>query len=162
MAESSFDVVSSVDLQEVKNALAQAMKEITTRFDLKGTGSDVSLAGEEIVLASSDEFKLKAVRDVLEERLVKRSVPLKALTYGSIEKALGGTTRQKVALQKGIPSEKAREIVKVVKGTKLKVQAAIQGDQVRISGKNRDDLQAVIRTLKATDLGIDMQFTNYR
>ncbi len=162
MAESSFDVVSSVDLQEVKNAISQAMKEITTRFDLKGTNSDVALAGEEIVVSSSDEFKLKAVRDVLEERLVKRSVPLKALTYGSIEKALGGTTRQKVALQKGIPSEKAREIVKLIKGTKLKVQASIQGDQVRVSGKNRDDLQAVIRTLKATDLGIDMQFTNYR
>jgi cyclic-di-GMP-binding protein len=162
MAESSFDVVSSVDLQEVKNAIAQAMKEITTRFDLKGTGSDVSLTGEEIVVSSSDEFKLKAVRDVLEERLVKRSVPLKALTYGTVEKALGGTTRQKVSLQKGIPSEKAREIVKVIKGMKIKVQAAIQGDQVRVSGKNRDDLQAVIRTLKATDLGIDMQFTNYR
>jgi uncharacterized protein YajQ (UPF0234 family) len=162
MAESSFDVVSSVDMQEVKNAIAQAMKEIVTRFDLKGTGSDVSLAGEEIVLASSDEFKLKAVRDVLETRLVKRNVPLKALTFGTVEKALGGTTRQKVALQKGIPSEKAREIVKVVKGSKLKVQAAIQGDQVRITGKNKDDLQSVIHLLKQTDLGIDMQFTNYR
>jgi len=162
MAESSFDVVSSVEMQEVKNAIAQAMKEITTRFDLKGTGSDVSLAGEEIVLTSSDEFKLKAVRDVLETRLVKRSVPLKALSFGTLEKALGGTTRQKVALQKGIPSEKAREIVKLVKGTKLKVQAAIQGDQVRVSGKNKDDLQSVIHLLKQTDLGIDMQFTNYR
>jgi uncharacterized protein YajQ (UPF0234 family) len=162
MAESSFDVVSSVDLQEVKNAISQAMKEITTRFDLKGTGSDVALTGEEIVLSSSDEFKLKAIRDVLEERLVKRSVPLKALTYGTVEKALGGTTRQKVALQKGIPSDKAREIVKAIKGAKIKVQAAIQGDQVRVSGKNRDDLQAVIRLLKGTDLGIDMQFTNYR
>ena len=162
MAESSFDVVSSVDLQEVKNAISQAMKEITTRFDLKGTGSDVALTGEEIVLSSSDEFKLKAIRDVLEERLVKRNVPLKALTYGTVEKALGGTTRQKVALQKGIPSDKAREIVKVIKGAKIKVQAAIQGDQVRVSGKNRDDLQAVIRLLKGTDLGIDMQFTNYR
>jgi uncharacterized protein YajQ (UPF0234 family) len=138
------------------------MKEITTRFDLKGTGSDVQLQGEEIVLASSDEFKLKAVRDVLEGRLVKRNVPLKALTFGTIDKALGGTTRQKVALQKGIPSEKAREIVKVIKGTKLKVQAAIQGDQVRVSGKNKDDLQAAIQALKGTDLGIDMQFTNYR
>jgi uncharacterized protein YajQ (UPF0234 family) len=162
MAESSFDVVSSVDMQEVKNAIAQAMKEITTRFDLKGTASDVSLAGEEIVLASSDEFKLKAVRDVLETRLVKRNVPLKALTFGAVEKALGGTTRQKVAMQKGIPSDKAREIVKLVKGSKLKVQAAIQGDQVRISGKNKDDLQSVIHLLKASDLGIDMQFTNYR
>ena len=162
MAESSFDVVSSVDLQEVKNAIAQAMKEIVTRFDLKGTGSDVGLQGEEIVLASSDEFKLKAVRDVLETRLVKRNVPLKALTWGTVEKALGGTARQNVSLQKGIPSEKAREVVKLIKGTKLKVQAAIQGDQVRVSGKNRDDLQAVIRLLKDTDLGIDMQFTNYR
>jgi len=162
MAESSFDVVSSVDLQEVKNAISQAMKEITTRFDLKGTSSEVVLTGEEIVITSSDEFKLKAVRDVLEERLVKRTVPLKALTYATVEKALGGTTRQKVSLQKGIPSDKAREIVKAIKGTKLKVQASIQGDQVRVSGKNRDDLQAVIRLLKGTDLGIDMQFTNYR
>ena len=162
MAESSFDVVSSVDLQEVKNAIAQAMKEITTRFDLKGSGSDVTLNGEEIVISTADEFKLKAVRDVLEGRLVKRGVPLKALSWGTIAKALGGTVRQTVALQKGIPSEKAREIVKIIKGTKLKVQAAIQGDQVRISGKNRDDLQAAIRTLKATELGIDMQFTNYR
>ncbi len=162
MADSSFDIVSSVDLQEVKNAIAQAMKEITTRFDLKNSGSEVVLSGEEIVLSSADEFKLKAVRDVLEERLVKRSVPLKALTYGTVEKALGGTTRQKVSMQKGIPSDKAREVVKIIKGTKLKVQAAIQGDQVRVTGKNRDDLQAVIRTLKGTDLGIDMQFTNYR
>jgi hypothetical protein len=162
MAESSFDVVSSVDLQEVKNAISQAMKEITTRFDLKGTGSEVVLSGEEIVLTSSDEFKMKAVRDVLEERLVKRSVPLKALTFGTIEKALGATARQKVTLQKGIPSEKAREIVKLIKGTKLKVQASIQGDQVRVSGKNKDDLQSVMRLLKGTDLGIDMQFTNYR
>ncbi len=162
MAESSFDVVSSVDLQEVKNAIAQAMKEIVNRFDLKGTGSNIELSGEELVVTSSDDFKLKAVRDVLETRLVKRNVPLKALTWGEIDKALGGTARQKVSLQKGIPSEKAREIVKVVKGTKRKVQAAIQGDQVRISGKNRDDLQAVIQALKGTDLGIDMQFTNYR
>ncbi len=162
MAENSFDVVSSVDLQEVKNAIGQAMKEIVNRFDLKGTGSNVELQGEEILLTSSDEFKLKAVRDVLETRLVKRSVPLKALSYGEIEKALGGTARQKVSLQKGIPSDKAREIVKIVKGTKRKVQAAIQGDQVRISGKNRDDLQAVIQALRGSDLGIDMQFTNYR
>ena len=162
MAESSFDVVSSVDLQEVKNAISQAMKEITTRFDLKGTNSNIELTGEEIVLTSSDEFKMKAVRDVLEGRLVKRNVPLKALTFGEIEKALGGTARQKVSLQQGIPTDKAREIVKIIKGTKLKVQAAIQGDQVRVSGKNRDDLQAVIRLLKDTDLGIDMQFTNYR
>jgi uncharacterized protein YajQ (UPF0234 family) len=168
MADASFDIVSSVDLQEVKNAIGQAIKEIQTRYDLKGTGSDVQLnaavgdKGASITLTSNDEFKLKAVREVLEGRLVKRNVPIKALTYGTIEQALGGTVRQSVDLQSGIPTEKAREIVKTIKGTKLKVQAAIQGDQVRVSGKNRDDLQSVIRLLKDTDLGIDMQFTNYR
>jgi uncharacterized protein YajQ (UPF0234 family) len=162
LAESSFDVVSSVDLQEVKNAIAQAMKEIVTRFDLKGTNSNIELQAEKMVLTSSDEFKLKAVRDVLEGRLVKRNVPLKALTWGTIEHALGDTVRQSVELQKGIPSDKAREIVKVIKQTKLKVQAAIQGDQVRVSGKNKDDLQSVMRLLKETDFGIDMQFTNRR
>jgi len=162
MAENSFDVVSSVDLQEVKNAISQAMKEIVTRFDLKGTGSEISLTGEELILVSSDEYKLKAVRDVLEGRLVKRGVPLKALSFGVVDKALGGTVRQKVGLQKGIPPDKAREIVKIIKGSKLKVQASIQGDQVRVSAKSRDDLQVVIRLLKDTDLGIDMQFSNYR
>ena len=162
MADSSFDIVSSVDLQEVKNALAQATKEIQTRYDLKNSHSSVELAGEEILLASADEFKLKAIREVLEGRLVKRNVPLKALTFETIEQALGGTVRQRVTLQKGIPIENAREIVKVIKGTKLKVQAAIQGDQLRVSGKNKDDLQAVMQVLKTTDLGIDMQFTNRR
>jgi uncharacterized protein YajQ (UPF0234 family) len=162
MADSSFDIVSSVDIQEVKNAIAQATKEIQTRFDLKGTGSAVELAGEEMLLVSSDEFKLKAVREILEGRLVKRSVPLKALSFGEIDKALGGTVRQRVEMQKGIPTEKAREIVKIIKGTKLKVQAAIQGDQLRVSGKNKDDLQSVMQVLRETDLGIDMQFTNRR
>ena len=154
--------MSSVDLQEVKNAIAQAMKEIPTRFDLKGTAPTSRSRARSSLLTSADEFKLKAVRDVLERRLVKRNVPLKALTFGELEKALGGTVRQKVTLQKGIPTDKAREIVKIIKGTKLKVQAAIQGDQLRVSGKNRDDLQAVMQLLKDTDLGIDMQFTNYR
>ena len=162
MADASFDIVSSVDLQEVKNAIAQAMKEIQTRYDLKGTPSNIELTGEALVLTSSDEFKLKAVRDVLETRLVKRNVPVKALTYETVESALGGTVRQKVTLQNGIPTEKAREIVKIIKNTKLKVQAAIQGEQLRVTGKSRDDLQAVMKTLKGTDLGIDMQFTNYR
>jgi uncharacterized protein YajQ (UPF0234 family) len=162
VAESSFDVVSTVDMQEVKNAIGQAMKEITTRFDLKGTRSDIVLQGEELILTTGDESKIKAVRTVLEERLVKRSVPLKAFTFGDVEKALGGTARQKVTMQQGIPSDKAREIVKIIKGSKLKVQAAIQGDQVRVTGKNRDDLQQVIQLLKRSDLGIDMQFTNYR
>jgi uncharacterized protein YajQ (UPF0234 family) len=167
MADSSFDIVSSVDLQEVRNAIAQAMKEIQTRYDLKGSNSNVELQGtaekaSELVITSADEFKLKAVREVLEGRLVKRNVPLKALTFNEVDKALGGTVRQTVALQSGIPTDKAREIVKVIKNTKLKVQAAIQGEQVRVSGKNKDDLQSVMRVLKGTDLGIDMQFTNYR
>jgi uncharacterized protein YajQ (UPF0234 family) len=162
LAESSFDVVSTVDLQEVKNAIAQAMKEITTRYDLKGSQSNIELQGEGLLLTSSDEYKLKAVREVLEGRLVKRNVPLKALTFKTIDQALGGTVRQAVELQKGIPSDKAREVVKVIKNAKIKVQAAIQGDQVRVSGKNKDDLQAVMRLLKETDFGIDMQFTNRR
>jgi len=162
LAESSFDVVSKVDLQEVKNAISQAMKEITTRFDLKGSSSTIELQGEEILIASADQSKMKAVRDVLEERLVKRNVPLKALTFGEVEKALGQTARQKVTLQQGIPSDKAREAVKIIKGSKLKVQAAIQGDQIRVSGKNKDDLQAVMQLLKTSNLGIDMQFTNRR
>jgi uncharacterized protein YajQ (UPF0234 family) len=162
MAESSFDIVSRVDLQEVRNAIAQAMKEITTRFDLKGSGSEITLGENELVLSSSDEYKLKAVRDVLEGRLVKRNVPLKALDWGKVEQALSGTARQRVALQQGIPTEKAREIVKLIKQTKLKVQAAIQGEQLRVSGKAKDDLQAVMNMLRSSDLGIDMQFTNYR
>jgi uncharacterized protein YajQ (UPF0234 family) len=162
LAESSFDVVSNVDMQEVKNAISQAMKEITTRFDLKGSNSLVELQGKEILITSGDDSKMKAVRDVLEERLVKRNVPLKALTFGNVEKALGQTARQKVTLQEGIPSDKAREIVKVIKGSKLKVQASIQGEQVRVAGKSKDDLQSVMQLLKSTDLGIDMQFTNRR
>ena len=162
MAESSFDVVSNVDMQEVKNAISQAMKEITTRFDLKGSSSNVELAGKEILITSGDDSKMKAVRDVLEERLVKRNVPLKALTFGDVEKALGQTARQKVTLQEGIPSDKAREIVKVIKNSKLKVQASIQGEQVRVTSKSKDDLQSVMQLLKSTDLGIDMQFTNRR
>ena len=162
MAESSFDVVSNVDMQEVKNAISQAMKEISTRFDLKGSSSAIELQGKEILISSGDDSKMKAVRDVLEERLVKRSVPLKALTFGEVEKALGQTARQKVTLQEGIPSDKAREIVKVIKGSKLKVQASIQGEQVRVTGKKRDDLQAVIAALRGASLGLPLQFTNFR
>jgi len=162
MASNSFDIVSTVDLQEVRNAIAQAGKEIATRYDLKSSGSKVELVDETIVLTAPDDYTLKAVRDVLEGRLVKRGVPLKALSFETVEQALGGTTRQRVTLQKGIPTEKAREIVKIVKGTKLKVQTAIQGDQLRVTGKNKDDLQAVMQLLRETDLGIDMQFTNYR
>jgi uncharacterized protein YajQ (UPF0234 family) len=162
MANSSFDIVSSVDLQEVRNAIGQAEKEIATRYDLKKTGAKLELAEDAIVVTAPDDYTLKAVRDVLEGRLVKRSVPLKALTWGTVEEALGGTVRQRASLQKGIPTDKARETVKLVKGTKLKVQTAIQGDQLRVTGKNKDDLQSVIAMLRDTDLGIDMQFTNYR
>jgi uncharacterized protein YajQ (UPF0234 family) len=163
MAENSFDIVSKVDLQEVSNALQQALKEIHTRYDLKDSKSDIHLEGKEaLMLSSADEYKLKSVNDVLQTKLVKRGVSLKALTYGAIEPAAGSTVRQRVDLQQGISIEKAREIVKLVKNSKLKVQAAIQGDFVRISGKDRDTLQQVIAIIKQSDFGIDMQFTNYR
>jgi uncharacterized protein YajQ (UPF0234 family) len=163
MAENSFDIVSKVDLQEVSNAIQQALKEIHTRYDLKDSKSDVQLEGKEaLVLTSADEFKLKAVNDVLQSKLVKRSVPLKALSYGAIEPAAGSTVRQRVTMQQGIPIEKAREIVKLIKNSKKKVQAAIQGDLVRVSGKDRDTLQEIMALLKQNDFGIDMQFTNYR
>ena len=162
-SDNSFDVVSKIDLQEVANAIQQAIKEIHTRFDLKDSKSDIALEGKEaIVLSSIDDYKLKAVNDILQNKLVKRHVPLKGLDYGAIEPAAGSTVRQRVKLQQGIPVEKAREIVKLIKDTKLKVQASIQGDTVRVSGKDRDTLQQVIATLKGKDFGIDMQFTNYR
>jgi len=162
MAE-SFDIVSKVDLQEVSNAIQQALKEVHTRFDLKNSKSRIELEGKEaIVLHSEDEFKLKAVNDVLQQRLVKRGVPLKALTYGAVEPAAGSTVRQRISMQQGIPIEKAREIVKLIKESKKKVQASIQGDMVRVGGKDRDTLQEIIALLRSTDLGIDMHFTNYR
>lgn len=163
MAENSFDIVSKVDLQEVNNAIQQALKELHTRYDLKDSKSNIELEGKEaIVLSSADEFKLKAVNDVLQGKLVKRNVPLKALTYGKLEDAAGSTVRQRVTMQQGIPIEKAREIVKAIKDSKKKVQAAIQGDLVRVSGKDRDTLQDVMGMLRNRDFGIDMQFTNYR
>jgi len=161
--EHSFDVVSEVDLQEVKNAVQQAVKEIQTRFDFKGTNTEIRLNTEgALELSSADEYKLKSAVDVLQGKLVKRNVSLKALRPGTVESALGGTVRQRVELQKGIPIEKAREIVKMIKNTKLKVQASIQGDQLRVSGKNKDDLQQVIQLLRDTDLDIHLEFTNYR
>ncbi len=163
MPENSFDIVSKVDLQEVSNAIQQALKEVHTRFDLKDSKSNIVLEGKDaIILSSQDDYKLKAVNDVLQQRLVKRGVPLKALTYGAIEPAAGSTVRQKISMQQGIPTEKAREIVKTIKNSKHKVQASIQGDLVRVSGKDRDTLQAVIALLRNSDFGIDMQFTNYR
>ena len=163
MPENSFDIVSKVDLQEVSNAIQQALKEVHTRFDLKDSKSNISLDGKDaIVLTSQDEFKLKAVNDVLQQKLVKRGVRLKALTFGPVEPAAGSTVRQRISLQQGIPIEKARDIVKTIKNSKHKVQASIQGDLVRVSGKDRDTLQAVIALLRGTEFGIDMQFTNYR
>src|SRR5277367_3102099 len=162
MPDNSFDIVSKIDLQEVSNAIQQALKEIHTRFDLKDSKSNVELEKDAIVLHSADEYKLKAVNDVLQQKLVKRNVSLKALTYGPIISAAGSSVRQEVTLQQGISTEKAREIVKVVKDSKKKVQASIQGDVVRIAGKDRDSLQEVIALLRGHDFGIDMQFTNYR
>jgi cyclic-di-GMP-binding protein len=162
-AENSFDIVSKVDLQEVSNAIQNALKEIHTRFDLKDSKSDIQLEGKEaLILTSADDYKLKAVTDILQSKLVKRGVPIKALSYGTVEPAAGSTVRQKVSMQQGIPIEKAREIVKVIKDSKKKVQASIQGDTVRVSGKDRDALQEIIALLRGRDFGIDMQFTNYR
>jgi uncharacterized protein YajQ (UPF0234 family) len=163
MPENSFDIVSKVDLQEVSNAIQQALKEVHTRFDLKDSKSSINIEGKDaIILSSQDEFKLKAVNDVLQQKLVKRGVPMKALTYGPVEAAAGSTVRQRISLQQGIPIEKAREIVKTIKNSKHRVQASIQGDLVRVSGKDRDTLQAIIALLRGSDFGIDMQFTNYR
>ncbi|HEY6447013.1 MAG TPA: YajQ family cyclic di-GMP-binding protein [Acidobacteriaceae bacterium] len=163
MAENSFDIVSKVDLQEVRNAIDQATKEVRTRFDLKDSKSEIRLEGEDAIqLASADEYKLEAVTEILRQKLVKRGVSLKALTFGTVEKATGSTVRQKVSLQQGIAGEKAKEIVRIIKDSKKKVQASIQGDTVRVSSKDRDALQEVIALLRGRDLGIDMQFTNYR
>ena len=161
-AENSFDVACKIDMQEVTNALDQARREIETRYDLKGSKNEVVLEKTDITITAPDDMKLKAVVDILQSRLHKRGVPLKALTYGTVEQAAGGTLRQKIALQQGIPIEKAKEIVRLVKDTKVKVQAAIQEDHVRVTGKNRDDLQRIIALLKEKDLGIALQFTNYR
>ncbi len=164
MPDNSFDIVSKIDLAEVNNAIQQADKEILTRYDLKGSKSQITLNEKDnkILLASADEFKLKAVIEVLQQKLVKRHVPLKGLIFGTIEPAAGQSVRQEITLQQGIPIEKAREIVKEIKDSKKKVQAAIQGDLVRVSSKDRDALQEVIALVKGHDFGIDMQFTNYR
>jgi uncharacterized protein YajQ (UPF0234 family) len=162
--EHSFDVVSKVDMQEVLNAVQQATKEINQRFDFKGSKSNIELNKDraEIILTSDDEYKLKSVTDVLKSRLVKRNVSLKSLNYGKIEQASGGTVRQIVTLQQGISPERAKNIIKLIKDTKLKVQAEIQNDQIRIRAKKIDDLQAVIRMLKEKDFDFHIEFINYR
>lgn len=160
--EASFDIVSKVDLQEVNNAVVQARKEIDNRFDFKGSKSEIRLEGEALTLISDDEFKLGQLLDVLQSKLVKREVSLKALKPGKIEPAAGGTVRQVFTLQQGIDQAIGKQITKLVRDAKLKVQAQIQGDQIRVTGKSRDDLQAVIQLLKSEDLDVPLQFTNYR
>jgi cyclic-di-GMP-binding protein len=164
MPDNSFDVVSKIELPEVNNAIQQALKDINNRYDLKDSKSSIELNEKDhkIVLASQDEYKLKAVIEVLEGKLVKRKVPLKGLTYGTLIPAAGSSVKQEITMQQGIPIEKARDIVRKIKDSKLKVQAAIQGDLVRVSGRDRDTLQSVMKLLTGSDFGIDMQFTNYR
>lgn len=164
MPDNSFDIVSKIEIPEVNNAIQQAMKEITTRYDLKDSRSSIELKEKDnkILLASSDDFKLKAVIDILQSKLVKRNVPIKGLQFGTLIQGSGGTVRQEITLQQGIPMEKARDIVRVIKDSKKKAQASIQGDLVRVSAKDRDVLQEVMAVLRAQDFEIDMQFTNYR
>ena len=164
MPDNSFDVVSIVDMPEVLNAVQQATKEVLTRFDLKNSKSEIQLneKDKKITISSVDDFKLKSVVDVFQQKLAKRKVPLKNFTYGTPMAAAGGTVRQEVAIQSGLPVEKSKEIVRVIKDSKIKVQASIQGDLVRVSGKSRDLLQEVIQLLRQTDVGVELQFTNYR
>jgi uncharacterized protein YajQ (UPF0234 family) len=164
MPDNTFDIVSKIDLAEVNNAIQQAHKELTTRYDLKNSKSDIQLNEKEhkITVSSQDEFKLKSVLEILEQKLAKRGVPLKGLTFGPLIPSAGSSVRQEISLQQGIPIEKAREVVKTIKDSKKKVQASIQGDLVRVSAKDRDTLQEIIALLRGQDFGIDMQFTNYR
>jgi cyclic-di-GMP-binding protein len=162
-SECSFDVVSKVNMDEIKNAIAMAMKEIGQRYDFKGSVSDIELKDEaQLILKSDDEVKLKAVIDVLQTKLIKRGVSIRSMEYGKVEPATKGTVRQEVKILQGIPTEKAKAMVKAIKDAKLKVQAAIQGEQLRISGKSKDELQECMTLLKKNDQGLDLQFTNYR
>ena len=161
-AENSFDIACKLDMQEVSNAINQARREIETRYDLKGSKNDIAEEKMDIVVTCQDDMKLKAVVDILQSKLHRRGIDLKALTIKDPEPAAGGTLRQRITLQDGVPIEKAREIVRMIKDSKIRVQASIQEKQVRVAGKNRDDLQAVIALIKAKDLGIALQFTNYR
>jgi uncharacterized protein YajQ (UPF0234 family) len=160
--QNSFDIVSEVDRAEVNNAINQTIKEVRQRFDFKGSQATVALEANELVLSAEDETKLRNMNDILQQKLVRRGVPLKALSYGSVDPAAGGTVKQRAQIQQGIPQEKAKEVVKFIKDSKAKVQASIQGDIVRVSGKDRDTLQEVIANLKSKDFGIHMQFSNYR
>jgi len=161
--DNSFDIISKVDIQEARNAIDQAIKEVRQRFDLKDSHSEITLEGDDTIqLASANEYKLEAVKDILSQKLVKRGVSLKNLTYGKVEPATGQSVRQKITLQQGIPGDKAKEIVRLVKDSKKKAQVSIQGDTVRVSSKDRDELQSIIALLRGKDMGLDLQFTNYR
>lgn len=160
--DSSFDIVSKVDFSEVTNAITQTMKEIGTRYDFKGSKSEVSLDKEELVLVSDDEYKMDQLKDVLFSKLIKRGVPVKNLDYGKIEKASGGTVRQRAKLAQGIDKENAKKINTIIKNSGVKVKSQVQDDQVRITGKSRDDLQKIISLVREADLSIDVQFINYR
>ena len=158
----SFDVVSEVDMQEVDNAVNQAKKEISTRYDFRGSKAEIILEGDTIKIVGDDEYKLNAIIDVLKGKMVKRNVAIKNLDYGKVEPAAGATVRQVITIKKGITKENAKEVVKAIKNMKLKVQASIQEDQVRVSGKDKDDLQAVIQMLKQLDIPVELQFVNFR
>ncbi|MED3921760.1 YajQ family cyclic di-GMP-binding protein [Priestia aryabhattai] len=160
--DSSFDVVSQVDLSEVTNGITTATKEIKTRYDFKGSKSEISLENEELVLISDDEFKLEQLKDVLISKLIKRGVPTRNISYGKIENASGGTVRQRAKLIQGIDKDNAKKLNTIIKNTGLKVKSQIQDDQLRVSGKNRDDLQQIISAIRSADLPIDVQFINYR
>ncbi|HWN12045.1 MAG TPA: YajQ family cyclic di-GMP-binding protein [Pyrinomonadaceae bacterium] len=160
--QNSFDIVSEVDRAEMTNAINQTIKEVRQRFDFKGSAATVALEAEELVLTAEDETKLRNMNEIFQQKLVRRGVPLKALSYGEVDPAAGGTVRQRVKIQQGIPQDKAKEVVKFIKDSKAKVQASIQGDVVRVSGKDRDTLQDIIAKLKGKDFGIHMQFSNYR
>lgn len=160
--QNSFDIVSEVDRAELTNAINQTIKEVRQRFDFKGSNATVVLESDELILTAEDDTKLRNMNDIFQQKLVRRGVPLKALSYGTVDPAAGGTVRQRVQIQQGIPQEKAKEVVKFIKDSKAKVQASIQGDVVRVSGKDRDTLQGIIANLKAKDFGINMQFSNYR
>lgn len=162
--QSSFDVVSQVDMQELKNAVDQTLKEIHQRFDFKNTKTELTLKEKEkqLVVLSDDEYKLKAVIEILKAKCVKRGVSLKALTYGAVEEALGGTVRQTITIQSGLAAEKAKQISQAIRDGKFKVQAQIQGEQIRVQSKSKDELQTVIAFLRQKDFGIDLQFVNYR
>ena len=164
MADNTFDIVSKIEMPEVLNAIQQSLKEIQTRFDLKDSKSNIELNEKDnkIILTSVDEYKVKAVRDILDGKLVKRKVPIKSLTYGVVTPAAGSTVRQEITLQQGLTTEKCKEVVKLIKDSKKKVQATIQGDYVRVAGKDRDTLQDVMSLLRGHDFNVDLQFTNYR